>query len=188
MAIHGIKWYIYFRFLKEYFVGFWLILKWKILKIIFSKKKNIRFLIITIIFFAASSYLFLLGNFERKTKDKWKVIHKIADEDNRDNTKNVNLNIKQINYNNPIVPPKYLKNRSMILPFEFYSTKNRKENEILPRGLNLNEYEKIMSLVEILVKILTKNNMEYFIGYGTQLGKLVFVNFNSNYIMINFHL
>jgi len=159
-----------------------------IIKKCFFRKKHIHFLLITIILFAASSYLFLLVNFERKTTDKWKLIYKVADKDNRDNTRNLNLYIKPINYKNPIVPPKYFRSRSMILPFELYSTTNRKENKILPRGLKLNEYEKIMSLVEILVKILAKNNMEYFIGYGTQLGKLEFVNFDSTNILIYFHL
>ena len=72
--------------------------------------------------------------------------------------------------NNVIIPPKYFRNYSKPLPFEFYSIDYRSENKILPRSLSLNEYEKIMSLVEIIVTILSKNDMEFFIGYGTELG------------------
>jgi hypothetical protein len=84
----------------------------------------------------------------------------------REDIKNIPTSVEK----NFIIPPKYFRNYSKLLPFEFYSIDYRKENKMLQRGLSLNEYENLMSLVEIIVTILSRNDMEFFIGYGTQLG------------------
>ena len=111
----------------------------------------------------------------------------------QDITKQININstVSPINEiqtknNNLIIAPKYVRNYSQFLPFELYSIDNRKENELLPRGLSLNEYGQLMNLIEIVAKILSKNNMEYFIGYGTQLGnykKIVVYLFLKDYTL-----
>ena len=138
------------------------------LSIFFSKiKSNIKFILIMMVLITVSLNLFFR---DKVIKDdfikNWIEYTNISVEIISDGKKNIQTNLR----NNLIIPPKYFRNYSKPLPFEFYSIDYRKENKMLPRGLNLNEYEKIMSLVEIIASILSKNDMEFFIGYGTQLG------------------
>ena len=138
------------------------------LSIFFPKiKSNIKFILIMMVLVTVSLNLFfqdkiIKDNFIKNGIEYTNILVKIVSDDN----KNILTNLRS----NLIIPPKYFRNYSKPLSFELYSIDYRKENKMLPRGLSLNEYEKLMNLTEIIASILSKNNMEFFIGYGTQLG------------------
>jgi hypothetical protein len=138
------------------------------LSIFFSKiKSNIKFILILMVLITVSLNLFFRGKVIKNNLIKNGIEHtKISVEIISDDNKNITTNLRS----NLIIPPKYFRNYSKPLSFELYSIDYRRENKMLPRGLSLNEYEKLMTLIEIIASILSKNNMEFFIGYGTQLG------------------
>ena len=136
---------------------------------LFSKiRSSVKYILILFILITISLNLFLRDKIIKKNlienRKEYSGLKKVKII--REDIENILTRVE----NNVIFPPKYFRNYSKPLPFEFYAIDYRNENKILPRSLSLNEYEKLMSLVEIIVTILSKNDMEFFIGYGTELG------------------
>ena len=62
----------------------------------------------------------------------------------------------------------YIKNQAP-LQFEGFSYDYWKENELIPRVLEIKDHKDFMSLIEIVVKIFALNDVEFM------LGKYVFI-------------